>query len=123
MQPTALYGSSHAPKNVGVVTSKAIGDGTVMDAGETGKEPDDHSGDAEEGSGDDAIDDDDGDHGGLRDNGVVESDGAVECDEVILVSDGSEASNSSSMRGETGVRSDEGWVWSDDGSVVLATSG
>ncbi|GJU95331.1 hypothetical protein Tco_1320087 [Tanacetum coccineum] len=38
---------------------------------------------------------------------VVESDGAVECDEVILVSDGLEASNSLSVRGETGVGSDE----------------
>ncbi|GJZ57988.1 hypothetical protein Tco_0613482 [Tanacetum coccineum] len=34
-----------------------------------------------------------------RDNGVVESDEADECDEIVLVSDGSEASNSSSVRG------------------------
>ncbi|GKG56705.1 hypothetical protein Tco_0580029, partial [Tanacetum coccineum] len=46
------------------------------------------------------------------DNGVVESNGAVEYDDVILVSDGSEASNSSLMRGETGVGSDEVGVWS-----------
>ncbi|GKA93926.1 hypothetical protein Tco_0815912 [Tanacetum coccineum] len=43
------------------------------------------------------------DDDGVLDNGVMEFDGAVECNEVILVSNGSEASNSSSLRGETGV--------------------
>nr|GEX86281.1 hypothetical protein [Tanacetum cinerariifolium]GEX90461.1 hypothetical protein [Tanacetum cinerariifolium] len=63
------------------------------------------------------------DEEGSRDNGVVESDGAVECDEVILVSNGSEASNSSSMRDESGVGSSEVGVWTNDGGVVLAASG
>ncbi|GJY99532.1 hypothetical protein Tco_0516962 [Tanacetum coccineum] len=53
------------------------------------------------------------------DNDVVESDGAVECDEVILVSDSSEALNSSLVKGETGVGSGKVRVWSDDGGVVL----
>ncbi|GKA01569.1 hypothetical protein Tco_0674234 [Tanacetum coccineum] len=59
----------------------------------------------------------------VGDNGVVESDGAVKCDEVILVSDGSEASNSSLVRRETGVGSDEVGVQSNDGGDVLAASG
>nr|GEY94399.1 hypothetical protein [Tanacetum cinerariifolium] len=59
----------------------------------------------------------------LGDNGMVESDRAVECDEVILVSDGSKASNSSLVRGETGVGSGEVGVWSNDGCVVLAARG
>ncbi|GJX77029.1 hypothetical protein Tco_0323840 [Tanacetum coccineum] len=42
-----LYDSSSSTTMVadGVVTSEATGDDTVRDAGETGKEPDDHSGD------------------------------------------------------------------------------
>nr|GEY85947.1 hypothetical protein [Tanacetum cinerariifolium] len=54
-----------------------------------------------------------------EDNGMVESNGVVECDEVILVSNDSEALNSSSVRGETSVGSGEVGVWSDDGGVVL----
>nr|GFA37420.1 hypothetical protein [Tanacetum cinerariifolium] len=49
--------------------------------------------------------------------------GIIEYDEVILVSDGSEALNSSSVGGKTGVGSDEVGLWSDDGGAVLAASG
>nr|GFA58170.1 hypothetical protein [Tanacetum cinerariifolium] len=37
-----LY-SSTAMVDAGVVTNEATGDGTIKDAGETSKEPDDHS--------------------------------------------------------------------------------
>nr|GEY46795.1 hypothetical protein [Tanacetum cinerariifolium] len=84
-----------------VVTGETTGIGTIGDDGETGKELNDHSGD----------------------NGVVESDEAVECDVVILVSDGSEALNSSPVRGEIGKGSGELGVWSDgDGDVLAASS-
>nr|GEW50361.1 hypothetical protein [Tanacetum cinerariifolium] len=69
MSVLAITIQSTAMVAAGVVTGEGMGDGTVRDAGETGKEPEDHSGDS----------------------GEVESDG-----DVILVLDASMGSDSSS---------------------------